>query len=153
MPKISSFTQVLASPMGLLSKTPYTVIKKTSPAFKPASSARSLNLNSAASRRLVYRNSDKLKTYGAYGLLALNLFLLVSYVINMNTSAAAGYEVSQIQKNIHALTEQNKKLNLQTSEVSSMLSLNSNLTDSHFVPANNPEFITPSVNNNQLSQK
>jgi len=78
-------------------------------------------------------------------LLALNAVVLLSYLLGINSYAAKGYEIKQLQNKIAVLNENNQKLNLKVSEAASMVAIQSDFQASDFVPVRQAEYL-------QLSQ-
>lgn len=76
-----------------------------------------------------------------YVLIGCNSFLFFSYIFGVNSNTSQGYEIKKLQTQIVSYTEQNKKLNLQISEISSMVSIQSNLAEGGFVSAGTPKFL------------
>lgn len=74
-------------------------------------------------------------------LLILNVGLLLAYILGVNSNAAIGYEIKQMQKELVAITQENRKLNLQVSESSSIATIQGSLSQMDFVPAGTPQFI------------
>lgn len=89
------------------------------------------------------------KKAAALSLTALALFLTVSYMISANSYAASGYEIKKLKTQLSELSETNQKLNVQTARASSMLSVQTQLQNSGYVPAGTPQFLRV----NQLSQR
>lgn len=85
----------------------------------------------------------------AVGLIAANAVLLLSYILGVNGYAATGYEIKQMQSSLNQLTDQNKKVSLQVSEISSIVQIQTDLSNSSFVPANSSKFLQI----NQLSER
>ncbi|MDE2311890.1 MAG: hypothetical protein KGJ93_02240 [Patescibacteria group bacterium] len=85
----------------------------------------------------------------AMALLALNAFLLMGYIVSANSYSAAGYEMKALQMQLAQLQEDNKKMNLQVSEASSVISVSSDFASAGFVQAGTPQFLQV----NQLSRR
>ena len=76
-----------------------------------------------------------------YVLAGLNIVLFFSYILGVNSNTSQGYEIKKLQTQISSFTEQNKKLNLKISEISSMVSIQNNLVTENFVSAGTPKFL------------
>jgi hypothetical protein len=76
-----------------------------------------------------------------YLLIALNIFLFFSYVLGVNKNTSQGYKIRQEQVKFAKLTEENKKLNLKTTQISSMFSIQNEFGNNGFVVAGLPKFI------------
>ncbi len=74
-------------------------------------------------------------------LLILNAGLLLNYILGVNSNAALGYEIKQMQKELVGITQESRKLNLQVSESSSIATIQGSLPQMDFVPAGTPQFI------------
>lgn len=77
----------------------------------------------------------------------LSAGLLASYLVSVNSYAATGYQIRQMQKQLSDLTEANQKLNIKTAQVSSIVSVQAQALGADFVPAGTPQFLQV----NQLS--
>jgi hypothetical protein len=77
----------------------------------------------------------------AYTLIGLNLALFFSYIVGVNVNTSQGYEIKKVQNQIAVSTEQNKKLNLKISEISSMVKIQNDLVGQSFVSAGTPKFL------------
>ncbi len=100
--------------------------------------ARSLSTKQRAS---VISSDSKIVQYSVYAFAALNIVMLLGYIISINTSAAAGYEFSKLQRGVVTLTEENKKLTLGNAEINSMSSINDTLNQEGFVPVSGAEYV------------
>lgn len=69
------------------------------------------------------------------------VFLLGSYLVSVNSYAASGYELKKMQKELALLTEANQKLSVRVSQVSSMVSVQSQVLGADFIPAGTPQFL------------
>ena len=74
-------------------------------------------------------------------ILAINVYLLFSFVIGSNSYAFKGYELKQLQNEILLLQTQNKKMVLKVAEISSAGAIQENLENFNFVSAGNPKFL------------
>lgn len=95
------------------------------------------------------RNVKPLFLWTGYILLGLNVVLMFWYLLGVNSYAASGYEINKMQKEVGVLTEQNQKLTLEYSEKSSLISMQSNLINSQFVPVVSAQYIQV----NQLTKR
>jgi cell division protein FtsL len=77
-------------------------------------------------------------------LIAANVVVLTSYIYGVNEFASRGYQISSLENNLSDLTSQNKALNLQIAEATSMVSIQNDFLSANFVPAGTPKFITVS---------
>jgi hypothetical protein len=80
-------------------------------------------------------------------LIAVNVFLLMSYIYGANQFANTGYQIELLQKQLSGLNDGNKAITLQVSEASSMVKIQSDFLAANFVPAGTPKFLqtTPQV--------
>jgi Ni,Fe-hydrogenase I cytochrome b subunit len=85
----------------------------------------------------------------AYGLVAINVVLLMAYLFGVNNYASQGYEIKKIQTKNKILSDDNKKLNLKISEQSSLAVMHNDLANSEFVPVNQAKY----VQTNQFTQR
>lgn len=69
------------------------------------------------------------------------LLLAASYLVSVNSYAATGYQIKQLQNQLSGLTETNQKLTVKTAQVSSMIAVQSQLLGADFVPAGTPQFL------------
>lgn len=74
-------------------------------------------------------------------LIAVNLFLLMSYVYGVNQYANTGYQISVLQKQLSGLNESNKAITLRVSEASSMVQIQNDFIAANFVAAGTPKFL------------
>lgn len=75
------------------------------------------------------------------------LLLLGSYLISVNSYAATGYQIKQMQSKLSDLNDENMKLSVKASQISSMVTVQSEVLGADFVAAGNPQFLqVPSVN-------
>jgi hypothetical protein len=79
----------------------------------------------------------------AVGLIAINTFLLMSYIYGVNDYANKGYQIKALQTQLASLTDANNKINLTVSEASSMVSIQTDFLNANFVQAGTPIFIQP----------
>ena len=82
-------------------------------------------------------------------LAAVSAMVLMSYLLGVNSYSSKGYEIKSLQTKLLLLTEENKKMNLKVSEVSSMVGIQNDLQNSNFVSVGTPLFLQV----NQFSQK
>ncbi len=102
-----------------------------------------------AARKVKFAQQDNRTIYWASVVfLALNMVMLGSYLAGVNSYAASGYEIKKMQTRLDSLNEENKKLTIKVSEVSSIASVQSNFQNSDYVPAGTPKFLEV----NQFSQ-
>lgn len=86
------------------------------------------------------RSAAWLKIAGA-ALVVANIVLLLSYLTAVNNNATKGYEIKKLQTQATQFTDENQKLNVKMSEISSMLSVQTDYLSAHFVPAGTPQFL------------
>lgn len=79
--------------------------------------------------------------WGSLVLCLLVLGLLMSYLLGVNSYASTGYEIKKLQNQVNALSEENQKMNLKVSEISSMTNLQEEILNSRFVTIGNPKFL------------
>lgn len=82
-------------------------------------------------------------------LIALNLMLLMNYIYGVNKFASSGYEIKSLQKQLSALTAENKKISIKVSESVSMVEIQNDFLSSNFVTTGTTKFLTEK----QLTQK
>ncbi len=80
-------------------------------------------------------------TLVSYVMIAVGAVLFVWYLLGVNAYASKGFEIKQIQNNISALTEANKKLNLSLSEKYSIATIQEDFAKNNFVPAGQPQYL------------
>lgn len=76
-------------------------------------------------------------------LIGANVILLGSYIYGVNDFTNKGYEIKTLQTKLAVLSDQNKQINLQVSEASSMVSIQSDFLSANFVAAGTPRFLQP----------
>lgn len=108
--------------------------------FTPGA-ARSVALSARTRGSVVHPAVSSKQEWLFYFLIALNVLLFGSYVVSVNSSAASGYEISSLQRSIHTLTEEGKKLTLQNAEIKSMITLHEGLQAEGYVPVLGAEYI------------
>jgi hypothetical protein len=74
-------------------------------------------------------------------LIAVNVFLLMSYIYGANQFTNTGYQISALQTQLGNLNDSNKAITLQVSEASSMVQIQSDFLSANFVPAGTPKFL------------
>ena len=72
-------------------------------------------------------NSSWLRKTAAVALVLLNAGLLFSYILGVNSSASTGYDIKNLQGKVANLTQENKKMTLQISEMAQVSSLENRL--------------------------
>ncbi|MCL5666791.1 MAG: perilipin family protein [Patescibacteria group bacterium] len=77
-------------------------------------------------------------------LAVLNMALLFNFLAGVNNYASRGYEIKSLQSKLAALTEENDKINLKVSEVSSMVSIQNDFANTHYVPVTGVKFLQAS---------
>ena len=87
--------------------------------------------------------------WAAACLVAANLVMLASYLVSVNSYAASGYELKKMQSELSTLTEANQKLNVKVAQISSMVTVQSQVLGADFVPAGTPTFLQV----NQLTRR
>jgi hypothetical protein len=131
----------LANPFAAFGSKTVAVPKTTaSIAFTP-SKARTINTAVRGRAGVLGARQQALQQYAVYGMVALNVLLLVGYVISVNASASAGYEITKLQRTVSRLTEDSKKLTLENAEINSMMTIHDSLNREGFVPVVSAEYI------------
>lgn len=74
-------------------------------------------------------------------LIALNASLLLSFLLGVNTRAATGYEIRQLQKKQEVMLAEKKALSLKLSEMTAISNISNSFYQSGFVQAGTPKFI------------
>ncbi len=87
------------------------------------------------------RSSGALRFWSALLMVAISTVLLFSYIYGVNEYANKGYQIKVLQTRLNDLTENNKKINLKISEVTSMVAIQQDFLSSNFVPAGTPKFL------------
>lgn len=82
-------------------------------------------------------------------LIAVNALLLISYIYGVNQNANTGYQIGVLQKQLAGLNDSNKKINMQISEATSMVSIQNDFLSANFIPAGTPKFLRST----QLTQR
>jgi hypothetical protein len=82
--------------------------------------------------------------YTSYVLIALNVLVMLAYLLGVNTQAASGYEIQQEQNQIQNLTDAGKQLNLQLSEATSIAEIQTDYLNSGYVPAGQISYLQDS---------
>lgn len=82
-------------------------------------------------------------------LVALSVFLLMSYLIGVNSYAANGYEIKKLKQRASQISEENKAMSVKVSEISSIVQIQADLANSDFVPVTGAQYLQV----NQLSQR
>ena len=104
---------------------------------------------SVLKRRAVLPARAVWRQAAAIGLVGLNILLLLSYLIAVNSYASTGYEIKTLQNRLSQLTEESKTMTIKVSEISSMVGVQNDFLSANFVPAGTPQFLQ----SNQLSQR
>ena len=73
--------------------------------------------------------------------IALSVYLLLGYFVEVNGNSSKGYEIKQMQQKISTLADQQKKLTLKLAENSSMVSIQEGFLSTNFVVAETPTFL------------
>jgi len=81
--------------------------------------------------------------------IALNVFLLGSFLSGINSNSSKGYEIKKLQNNLSLLAEENNKLNVKLAEDTSMVAIQTDFLNANFVSAGTPIFLE----GNQYSQR
>lgn len=92
----------------------------------------------------------KWRKIAAMGLIAANVFLLMSYLTAVNSYASTGYQIQTLQKRVSILTEENDSLSVKVAQTSSMISAQNDFAGQNFVSAGTPQFL---LQTNQFSQR
>lgn len=74
-------------------------------------------------------------------LVAVSVYLLLGYFVEVNGNSSKGYEIKQMQQKISSLADQQKKLTLKLAENSSMVSIQEGFLGANFVVAETPTFL------------
>lgn len=74
-------------------------------------------------------------------LIAISVYLLLGYFVEINSNASKGYEIKKMQQKIADLTDQQKKLTLKLAENSSMVNIQQGFLGANFVVAETPTFL------------
>ena len=93
----------------------------------------------------VISNKSDTNFYLALSLVAVNVFLLGSYIYGVNNYASKGYEIRTMQSKISDLDSNIKDLKLQVAKATSMTNIQTDFAATNYVPAGTPKFLqTPS---------
>ncbi len=71
----------------------------------------------------------------------VNVLLLSNFLYGVNQNASSGYEIKTLQNKISVLSEENTKLQMKVSEISSMSAILTELETLGFVTAETPKFL------------
>lgn len=82
------------------------------------------------------------RTFLAYGLIAANVTVFLSYVYGVNQAASRGYEITQLQQQVAGLNTVNKQLSLKVSEAESLVGIQNDFTAMGYLPAGTPQFLS-----------
>lgn len=82
-------------------------------------------------------------------LAALNIMLLMSYLVGVNSNAANGYEIKKLQQKAGQLSESNQTMSVKVSEISSIVQIQADLANLDFVPVTGAQYLQV----NQLTQR
>lgn len=78
----------------------------------------------------------------AYSLIAVNVALLLSYLLGVNARASAGYEIKQLSTQVYELNEAQKDLNLELSEITAISVMSEDFAKQGFVQAGTSQYVT-----------
>lgn len=81
------------------------------------------------------------RVYAAYALLLLLGGTLAWYLLGVNAYAAKGYELRELERRVKALQEEQRKLNLQVSEQTSIASVGSAFEAGAYVPVGEAKYL------------
>jgi len=79
----------------------------------------------------------------SFMVIALTLFIGVTYLMQANVSATKGYEIKDLENKVKELKEDNSKLNLKYVELQSMANIIEQVPSLNLVATENIEIITP----------
>lgn len=96
---------------------------------------------SATKTKKVKSSHHPVRLAFGYALIAVNAVLVLAYLFGVNSYASDGYEINQLQNQIANLTTQNRQLTVQTSENSSIISIQNSFQNSNFVPVGQVKFL------------
>lgn len=68
-------------------------------------------------------------------------FVAASYLVSVNSYAATGYQIKELQNQLSVLTDQNQKLTVKAAQVTSIVAVQNQLLGADFVPAGTPQFL------------
>lgn len=75
------------------------------------------------------------------GLLLLTVGLMTCHVVKMSTVATHGYQISQLQKQLHALEDEKQKIDIDVASLSSMTSIQERMKQTEYIPIEKPQYI------------
>ncbi len=78
-------------------------------------------------------------------MIALVISLGVSYLFSVNQTASRGFEVSSLEEEVETLAQENKKLELEASELLSMGNVREVSKDMNLVPVEKVEYLRDSM--------
>jgi TRAP-type mannitol/chloroaromatic compound transport system permease large subunit len=120
------------------------------PSFLDVTRPVSVSARSLARRHTPAKQKTNPKIFiASLALLAVNVVVLGMYFVGVNTYAGKGYEIRSLQSKLVALNEDQKKLNLKIAEQSSVLGLQTDFANAHYVPVSGATFLQT----NQFSMK
>lgn len=96
----------------------------------------------SAGRRVSAAPAKPWQKAAAFGLILMNALVLMSFLAGFNSYATKGYEIKQLQTRSAVLLEENKKLSIKVSEMSSVLNIQDDFANLGYVTAGTPHFLT-----------
>ncbi len=114
---------------------------------KETKSIQSIKSQAVARRR---GNVQSFWLYTSYVLITLNVLVMLSYLLGVNTQAASGYEIQQEQNQIQNLADAGKQLNLQLSEATSIAKIQTDYLNSGYVAAGQISYLQ---DNNRYTER
>jgi len=88
-----------------------------------------------------YKEVQGFWLYASYALIAVNIAVMFSYLLGVNTQAATGYEIQKIQERIAGYNEESKQLSLKVSQQTSIAQIQNDYVASGYVPVGQPKFL------------
>ncbi len=107
------------------------------------------NRQTSAVKRFTVSKPSPWQKWAAVFLVAVSVLILADYLVSVNSYASTGYEIKKLQNHLAGLTEANQKLTVKVAQVSSMITVQSQVLGADFVPAGTPQFLQV----NQLSKR
>lgn len=141
MPKVVSST--LSLPRVGFASIPKSRAKRLDPEVPELDRQVLLSKKARESKAIQARSvsfSPALKKGVVVSLIAVNLCLVIAYLIGINSNAASGYQIKKIQGDLSTQNEQAKQLRMKIAEANSLMALQNDLIEQKFVQVDNANF-------------
>ncbi len=149
MQKVFAYLNILTLPSWLSGKRVGRSAQARRLHFRPSAARTAAASRRAGGLRGLLSTRTPWQVWVGYGLVSVNIALVLADIIGVNYYAAEGYVLRELQTKVATLNEQNKKLIVKTTEVGSVVQLQEDLASSGYVSAGTSEFIQAT----QLTQR